>query len=190
MELDVQFVDGQLIVVHDYQFDPSRTYPPLKLVLDHFIDKGRLEIELKSFALDILEPTKRLLSKYDCSNIELTSTELPMIKPIRESFPNINVGVIFGSDHYQVWMSEKTMIRKTIELMQTMQAQVAHIPSVPQNIISSELIQTLHHYKFKAHYHIPKVNIKEQLKIYEWCQSLKFDQCTFDDIQLLDRVRK
>ena len=62
VELDTQLHQGKLIVVHGYLFDPKKVYPSLKSVLDTFSERGRVEIEVKSFSSEIIKPLFELKS--------------------------------------------------------------------------------------------------------------------------------
>jgi glycerophosphoryl diester phosphodiesterase len=189
VEFDVQLVDGELLVVHDYQFDASQAYPVLRDVIKKIAAKGRLEIELKSYSTHILSLLKNLLLEYSSDDIELTTAELAMVHPIKEMFPQVNVGVIFGTNHFQPWMEEKTLIRKTLELMQTMNAQVAHLSVLPLNMLTKDLIDNLHQNRILVSSHIPKDAIEKQVKLYKNLKDLSVDQVTFEDFVLLDMVR-
>jgi glycerophosphoryl diester phosphodiesterase len=190
IELDVQWIEEQLLVVHDYQFDPTQSFAVLEDVLNVFIGKGQLEIDIKSFSTEILTPLKNLLSRYSLDKIELTTAELAMVQPIKKLFPQLNIGVIFGTDHYQPWMEERTLVKKTVELMQTMNAQVAHVSVVPPHLLTENLVSKLHEKNIRVHSHIPKIELKEQVRLYQHFDALSVDELTFDDMALLGAVRK
>jgi glycerophosphoryl diester phosphodiesterase len=186
VELDLQEHAGELLVVHDYLYDTSKTYPRLEDVLSEFSKKGRLEIEIKSLDLNFLEPLKKLLQNYTDADIELTTSVLGILHYLRKEFPDLPLGVIFHEKEFEDWMFEEDfVITKVLKMLQLFKANVAH---VPQKVASPELISKLHANNMKIHVHIPKQTIDEELRAYQTFQSLGIDQCTFDDINLANEI--
>ncbi len=185
VEMDVQLLAGEVCIVHNYLLEPTKTYPLLRDVLKKIGDKGMLEIEVKSFSTDILPVLKDILVAFDPTNIEITTSELPLVPYIATVLPNCNIGVIFSNSHYQEWMTEELYLRKTIGLMTLMKAQVAHLSHLPEEKVTTSLITSLRQNSFKTHYHIRAVQLSEQIKLYQKLKNSGVDHCTFDDITLL-----
>lgn len=190
IELDVRFFKDQLIVVHNYQFDTSKEYPLLKSVLDNFGMSGRIEIEIKSFSPDVLSPLADLLSQYKDLNYELTTSVLPMVRPISDAFPNTSLGAIFDSSQFQDWMSDEFIENEILDLMELMQADVAHVSKLPIQKLTKSFVDTLHEKKVRVHYHIYKTAMADQIALYAKLANLGVDQCTIDDINLVSEVSK
>lgn len=87
IELDLQCEGEELVVVHDYSYPKNKKYPLLSQVLELFSDKGRMEIEIKSFELNFLPLLSRLLSKYKQADIELTTSIFPLVSYLRKKIP-------------------------------------------------------------------------------------------------------
>lgn len=188
IELDVQLGQEQLIVVHNYQFDEKADYPTLKSVLASFGDKGRIEIEVKSFSTNLIEPLQLLLSDYHSIDLELTTSVQPLVRPLVEAFPGVQVGFIFDQCQFQAWMENNFILREISELMELTQAQVAHISSLPMEKLTQNLVDALHARQLKVHYHILKKPMAEQVQLYQRLAELGVDQATFDDSHLLKEV--
>jgi len=88
IEFDIQLNSkGEVVIVHDYFYDRSKTYPLLEQVLKEFSKKGRLEIEIKSLDLSCIEKISEIIKKYNPPDYELTSSILPLLPLIRKNFP-------------------------------------------------------------------------------------------------------
>lgn len=97
IEFDIQLnKNGEIIVVHDYLYDDKKTYPLFSDVLEKFLGKGRLEIEIKSLDSSFIEKVAEVINRFNPSNFELTSSVLPMLSIIRKSFPDAKIGMIFN----------------------------------------------------------------------------------------------
>lgn len=190
VEMDVQLADGKIRVVHDYLYDSVKEYPLFEHVLQKVGDLGRLEIEVKAFSTTVLKPLQNLLQSYSPRDIEITTSELPMVAHIKQMFPRSTVGVIFDTCHYKEWMSEEIYLRKTVELMHLMSAQVVHLSNLPIERLTVSLVTSLHKKGLKTHYHIAAVEMREQLALYNHLQSIGISQCTIDYIDLLLALRK
>lgn len=190
VEIDVQLIDGELTIVHDYLFARSVEYPTLPTVLERFAQKGRLEIEIKAFSTEILDPLKQLLEAYPTSDIELTTSEIPLVPYMVQSFPTMPIGVIFNSNHYQDWMTEELYVQKVLGHMKLLQAQVVHLAALPKEKLTTSLVQSLQSNGLVVHYHISRAEKETELALYKQLSKTGVDQCTFDDIELLEEVRK
>lgn len=189
VEMDIQLIDGQIKVVHDYLYDSKKEYPLFEDILKKFKDAGRLEVEVKAFSTEILEPLKTLVQNHVPHDIEITTSELPLVAHITSLFPNFNVGVNFDKSHYKDWMDEEIYLKKTVELMHLVNAQVVHLSNLPKEKLTKSLVTSLHEKNFKTHYHIGAVKISEQLQLYNQLQSVEIDQCTIDDVELISELR-
>jgi glycerophosphoryl diester phosphodiesterase len=188
IELDVQFYQGKLIVVHDYLFDRNRDYPKLSDVLATFVGKGRIEIEVKQMDWDFLPELKRLIGKYKDADIEITTSVWPLAQHLRVAFPATNMGIIFLSKEFEDWMTEDFICTKIIKLTKLMQGNVAHIQwdAIKK---APKVVKVCHDNEIKVHSHIFKQEIGLEAEIYNRMCVLGIDQCTFDDIALVPKVR-
>lgn len=188
IELDVQLKADELILVHNYFIDPNIKYPTLQQVFDKFKSQGRIEIEIKSFSEDILNPLRQIIEQNGVINFELTSSVLPLISQMRLKFPTASIGAIFTAADFEPWMDEKFIERKVIELMTLMNANIAHVGQLPIDHLTQNFVESLHANNIKVHGHIKKIDMKQQIKSYMNLKNLGVDQCTFDDIHLLNEV--
>lgn len=186
IELDLQFHNKELIIVHNYLYDTTKTYPLLSDVLQQFSTKGRIEIEVKSLDLDFLSPLKSLLEEYKNADLEITTSIFPLVSYLRTEFPEIPIGVIFHEKEFEAWMTKAFIIRKIVKMMKLFKAQKAHIPT---KFLDKEMIEACHVNAFAVHGHIHKKPIDEQVTIYKKFEELGVDQCTFDDIDLLNMIK-
>ncbi len=187
IEIDVHFYNGKLVVVHDYLFDRSKTYPNLSEVLTAFASKGRLEIEIKCMDLEFLPALKTLIQEYEDADIEITTSVWPLAHHLRQNFPKSNLGIIFLNKEFEDWMTEEFICTKILKMTDLMTGNVAHIPWQILANTPSVLVR-LHEKRIKVHSHILNSDIEEELEIYKRMCDMGIDQCTFDDINLLEAV--
>lgn len=185
IELDIQFNRGELIVVHNYLYDQTKNYITLKQVLELFVDKGRIEIEIKSFDVDLLLPLKDLLGNYKEADIEITTCVLPLTSYLHKELSSFPLGIIFNPMEFETWMTSKFIRTKVVKMMQLCKAQRAHIP---YKLIDEAMVTECHSHDLLVHGHIHKTAIEEQVHLYQHFQKLGVDQCTIDDIALLNEV--
>jgi glycerophosphoryl diester phosphodiesterase len=185
IELDIQFYNNDLIVVHDYLFDRNKNYPKLIKVLEKFIEKGRIEIEIKDMELDFLPKLKQTLSKFKLDNIELTSGVFPIFSYLNQEIPSISKGVIFHPYYFEAWMSREFIERKVINFVKLMKANVAHLPWLN---INANFVKASHQNNIKIHTHIYKQKMSDQVKQYQQMATPEVDQYTFDDISLIKNL--
>ncbi|HSW79956.1 MAG TPA: glycerophosphodiester phosphodiesterase [Candidatus Saccharimonadales bacterium] len=188
VELDIQYFRSKLIVVHNYLFDKNISYPELSEVLEAFVSKGRLEIEIKSLDLEFMPKLKQLISKYPTADIEITTSVWPLVSYLRKNFPAINLGIIFLDKEFEDWMTEDFICTKILSMMKLMNANVAHIPWKIL-VVNPTMIERLHDLKMKIHSHIFKQDINKEKEIYKQMVELEVDQCTIDDIELIGLLR-
>jgi glycerophosphoryl diester phosphodiesterase len=189
IELDIQFYKDKLIVVHNYLFDKSGDYPSLSDVVRACAGKGRLEIEVKSMDLDFLPKLKQIIRAYKNADFELTTSVWPVVHYLRQTFPDIRLGIIFHSNDFETWMTEEFVCTKVTKLMKLMQGNVAHLP---WEIIMSypSVVNACHKSGIKVHSHIFKQELEAETAIYRKMRELTIDQCTFDDIRLPSVLHK
>lgn len=187
IELDAQFFDGNLIVVHDYLFDRNQSYPFLSQILDLFSNRGRIEIEIKSMEVDFLSSLKKLLIQYNNSDIEITTSVYPLVNYLKEEFSAKSLGIIFHEKEFEEWMTNEFIRYKIIRFMQLFRANVAHIP---WKFVDQNIVDDCHQNEIKVHSHIFKQNLNIQANIYKEMEMLGLDQCTFDDISFLTTLKK
>ncbi len=182
IELDVQLLDGKLIVVHDFLFDRRKSYPKLEQVVKQFWDQGRMEIEIKSFDTEILKHLKQILGDYPRGDFELTTSETPLAIHVKEAFPKLKLGLIFKDFLFEDWMTEQLVTQKIIGWAKTSKANVVHLSyKAIEQFGKKRLVQYLQKNNLLVHSHIFKGKIQELRNIEAW----RVDQCTIDDLSLL-----
>ncbi|MCD8484745.1 hypothetical protein LRY60_04055 [Candidatus Woesebacteria bacterium] len=169
-------------------FDLQQEYTSLESVLQELSQVGRLEIEIKAFTPDIIDPLNTLLKKYAPKDIEITTSELPIVPYITKAFPQYSVGVNFNECHYESWMSEELYVRKVSDYLDIFSAQVAHLSNLPEEKITESLVHSLQRKGYITHYHIGFLEMDTQMQTYKLLQEVGIDQCTFDDTDLLSGV--
>lgn len=146
--MDIQLVDGKILLIHDCIYEKNKSYESLEKVLNQCRSLGRLEIEIKTLNTDIFVPLRQLINQYAPIDIELTSSELPLIPFIHQAFPEFRVGAIFGKNHYEQWMTEDFYLQKTVSYLQLLSAQVAHLGNLPLRKVTRNLVRQLHQHGF------------------------------------------
>lgn len=185
IELDVHYFNDNIIVVHDFLFDQSKKYPTLEDVLEQIHSKGRIEIEIKEFNTDILIPLKKILDNFPKADFELTTSEIPLAPKIKENFFQIPLGLIFQDSLLQDWMTQEIVQRKLIGWGKLAKADRLHVSLKLLNQFGKDvLVEKLHKAGFIVHSHI--LNTKTQEKEYSDLVKWGVDQCTFDNISLVN----
>jgi glycerophosphoryl diester phosphodiesterase len=186
IELDIQYFHKKFIVVHDYLFDKNKPYPLLSDVMDKFISKGRIEIEVKAMDVEFIENLKKIIIQHDSSNIEITSSIFPIFSYLRQVLPKIYMRAIFHPFYFEDWMTEEFINQKIVKYCSLMKVNIVHLPWL---IINQKLVKNCHQNNLKVHSHICREDMKNQVKNYEQMQKIEVDQCTFDDINLLKYLK-
>jgi glycerophosphoryl diester phosphodiesterase len=178
--MDIHLHQGEVIVAHDYSFDKKKDHPRLKDILGKIIDKGRIELEIKAMSTQIIEKLYPLLSTHPQADIELTTSVFPLARFIKEAFPDRLLGVIFPPPLFEAWMSESFVSQKIAAWMTLMEADIAHLPFP---LVTTTRVAHLHDRGLRVHTHIP--DDSDQIEKLRRLQRLGVDQCTFDNINLL-----
>lgn len=183
IECDVQCDEtGNLIVVHNYLYDKSKQYPLLETVLEKLADRGRIEIELKCFETTCLDTLVDLIRRCQPADYEITSSVLPLLPVVRQKLPEASVGMIFKSCLIEPWVIPEFIERQILGYMKLTGANVLHLD---WQYYTPELVNALHEHNYKAHTHLKDA----ALKLFNKVQGMNIDQCTFDDINLLVKVK-
>lgn len=186
VELDVHLQMDKIIVVHDYPFHPGKNQLLLTTVLEQFANKGRIEIEIKSFELNCLKRLKQVLARYPQADIELTTSIFPLALYIHDAFPRLPLGIIFRERDFEPWMTAEFKIAKVVAYMQLMHGTVTH---VIWSQTTKAMVEACHQQKLKFHTHILKQDNQMEKEIYQKLTSWQVEQCTIDDIALLKNLR-
>lgn len=179
IELDIHERDGELIVVHNYNYDPSGVFPTLPQVLQEFAGKGRLEIEVKTIGLRILDPLEAALKDYRDHDIELTTSVSGLLAFMRPKFPQYKLGCILLDREFEPWMYEERdfYVRKAREMMALYEADIVHLPF---QACTNLMIESLHSDGKLVHTNLAGQTPERQKEMYAAAQSLGVDQLTFD----------
>ena len=186
VELDIHEHGGELIVVHNYNFDRSGSYPKLHDVLERFASSGRLEIEIKTIGLSFLEPLQKLLAPYTKCDIELTTSVAGLFAYLRPAFPNVKLGSIFLDKEFEPWMLEENdfYITKVVDSMKLYDANIAHIP---YSACTQNMVNAVHASGKYVHTNLAGQPSDKQREIYTHLSQLGVDQVTFDYMGLCDK---
>lgn len=185
VELDIHKNYQNIIVNHDFSFDVNGNFPYLNDVLGEIANLGRIEIEIKSYNDDTLILLKKILMKYLNSDIELTTSEIPLAYYIKKQFPDIPLGIILHEYFFQDWMSEKIVTEKIIGWGKMLKADRIHLYiDTIKNFGKVRLVKNLQIENFLVHTHIKESD--RQIEEFKECQKWGIDQLTFDDINLLN----
>lgn len=185
VEMDIQLRDGEIIVVHNYTFPTDSNYPKLDEILSKIHNKGRLEIEIKAMNTEILPILKDRLKEYPEADIELTTSEVPLLPYVKAVFPKLKLGLILHNFIFQDWMSQELATNKIIGWTKMSQADIAHVPfSVLDRFGNADLVNNLHRSGLLVHTHIFKEFGEEKIlsDVTKW----GVDQCTIDNINLIN----
>lgn len=183
IEFDVHLNDAnEVIVVHNYLYDRTQNYPLLTNVFERFKDKGLLEIEIKSFDLNCLTAVKALIEEYQISNYKLTTSVQPLLHHMRAAFPTADIGIIFRRWLLEDWMTDEFICDWTLAHLQLSGANYLH---VDLDQYSEALANHIHTNGYKLHSHL-KTDSTEDL---DKAIHLNLDTCTFDDPDLLKKLR-
>ncbi len=183
VEMDAQLnKDGDVIIVHDFMFDQNKKYPLLRDVVEKCKDKGRLEIELKSLEPQIVDKVANIIFAYRVKNYEITSSVLPLLPHVKKALPDAKIGMIFRKNMIEPWMSEKFITTFIEGYMMLTGANVLHYEF---DLYTKELVESLHEKGYLAHTLLRRENTDK----YNYIQEMGLDQCTFDDINLLEAVK-
>ena len=95
VEIDVYFRSEKgVYMVHPYLHDIKKEYPKLDEVFEIFGDKGLIQIEIKFLELDGLDCIKKLVEKHNIENYVLTSSIFPLLKHVRDVFPDGKINLL------------------------------------------------------------------------------------------------
>lgn len=181
-EFDTQLnKEEEIIVVHNFSFDKSKSYPLLEDVLAQFSNKGRLEIELKSPYKKSLGKIFELLEKYDPPDLEIVSSFMPHLPVVKKRFPNNNIGLIFNINLIEDWMNKDYINNLLLLYLEMTGANILHLPI---DFWNSDLANFIHSKNFKLHAHLGKDYIKYK-KVIEY----GLDQCSLDDVTKIKELK-
>jgi glycerophosphoryl diester phosphodiesterase len=180
IEFDVHLNnDGVPVVVHNYLSARTQMHPTLDEVLAEFGQRGRMEIEIKSLDPRTPELVRSLTEKYQVSDLEVTSSIVPLIPKIREAFPDAEVGMIFRPWLVEDWMPMEFRIEWILAHLQLTGATALN---TDLSIYSPEIVQALHDNKMTAHTHLFKADPADWQKLKDW----GIDFCTCEEMEILN----
>lgn len=181
IEFDVHVENNQAIIVHDYLHTP-KNYPKLQEVLEEFGSQTHLEIEIKSFSKEGLKIISQTINKFLLKDVEITSSIHPLIPYVKEAFPKHLVGEIFPDRLFEEWMTNEFLEHYFLGYLQLTKAGAIHLPTF---IFNTQIIKSLKKKGYLLHHHL-KTDNKED---YEKLVNLGIDFATFDDINLLEKIK-
>lgn len=179
-EFDVHLNESGIpIVVHNYLFDPKQQYLPLSNVLEVFSNKTKLEMEIKSLEDGAVTKIAEIVEQFRPLRLEVTSSVPLLFHDFAKYFQSDNRGFIFGRNLIEEWMPKDFVIYLIVRYMSLAKATVLHLDL---DLYTHELVGALHKENMLAHTHL-KVASQET---YEKVIDLGIDQCTFDDLGVLE----
>lgn len=176
IEMDVMIENDEPIIVHNY-IHPPFPYPKLSDVIEHFKNKGILEIEIKSYTLPDVDIILDCIKRANPPKFEITSSVYPILSYIRAALPHASIGAIFPNKFIEDWMTKDFLVEYLSGYMATTGANTIH---VPPSYYDADGIQKPKK-SYTVHHHI-KSSDKEE---YDRLVSLGIDCVTFDNIGLL-----
>lgn len=180
IEFDIQLNrDGIPIVVHNYLFDPHKKYPLLSEVLEQFGKKTKLEMEIKSLEDGAVAKIAKVVEKYRPLRLETTSSVPLLFQEFTKHFPNDNRGFIFRRNLIEDWMTQDFVIYWIIRHIALAKANVIHLDF---DLYFPELVDAIHKESLLSHTHLKDASQETFAKV----NALGIDQCTFDDIGVLE----
>lgn len=183
VECDVHENDkGEIIIVHNYLYDRTKTYPSLKDFLKTFADKGRLEIELKTISSSFVKKVCDIILEINPPNYELTSSVFPLLPLVKQFILDATTGMIFKSLLFEKYMTEDYIPELLVNYLRLTQTNVLHL-DLPY--YTEKIIEKVRKNGFKLHTHLYNADIEDYKKAME----LEVNQCTFDDITLLEKIK-
>jgi len=181
VEMDVHLSDsGEIIVVHDYLYDRSRSYPRLDEVLKEVGTRGRVEVEIKELEEKALDTIRTVIDRYRVLDLEVTTSVQPLMPKIAFVFPEVHRGLIFRRHLIEDWMPEEFRIKWILAHMKLSGANVLHMDI---DLYTAGIIAALRDNGITTHTHLKKTDNGLLAKVRE----LGIDQFTFDDIELLSQ---
>lgn len=180
VECDVQeSQSGRIIIVHNYEYDRSIQYPLLTDFLKEFSSKGKLEIEIKTISSKVVSKVAKIINEYNPPDYEITSSVLPLLPIVRKCLPNAQIGMIFKDVLLEEWMTEEFIPNFLLDYMNITKANVLHLSLKKY---TENIVNLLHSKNFKLHTHLTDDSLEKYKKILQ----LNLDQCTFDNMDLLN----
>lgn len=171
-------------MAHQYLYDKTKKYPLLQSIFQEFADKGILEIELKGFELVVVDKVVNLIKKYQPSQYFLTSSVLPILPYVRKALPKAIIGAILKPYLFEDWMTSDIKQRQILGYMKLTKADMVNL--FYRTDYSKSFVKTLKKQGFITHCHL----YTDKLEEYKKLQELNIDQCTFDNINLLNKLKK
>jgi len=184
VEMDIHLHKKDIIVVHPYTFDRKATYPKLIDVLEKIQAKGTIEIEIKSFTASIIDPLTSVLNQFPTSDYRLSTSEIPLARVIKESFPTIPFDLILHDFLFQDWMNDGIVEEKLTGWAGLTKADgVCLSHDVLRRFGKESLVKALHKIGLTICSHI--YDTEGQRQILSDLTLWQVDQCTVDNIGLL-----
>lgn len=182
VECDLHENKGNIIIVHPHMYDKSKDYPLLDDFLVKFSDKGRLEIELKEISEQFVQKVAKIIDEYEPKDYLVTSSILPLLPAARRCMPKANIGMIFRKDLLETWMTEEFKIEYLRNYLLLTKSNTLNLDL---DNYTENLAKALHRYKFRLHSHLSDTDLSKYKKLV----SLGIDECTFNDIEILEKIR-
>ncbi len=180
-EFDVQLdSNGVPIVVHDFMYDQSAKYPLLSEVLEKFFNSDcRIELEIKALEENAVKTIAKIVDQYRSLDLEVTTSIQLQLHDIAKYFPNDKRGFIFKRWMLEEWMPDDFRIEYILKHMKLAQVTVLHLDF---DLYTQELVEALHKEDLLAHTHLKE----SSQQILSAVKELGIDQCTFDDIEIIN----
>lgn len=193
IELDVHLTkDRKVVVLHHSVLDDREglpvvetmhseqlsQYPTLGQVLQEFGQLGRVEIEIKTPDVAIMQPMAEVLTKYSVEDFELTTSVIPLVTHVSKYFPTALVGLIFKRWLFEPFMTEEYVVYWVTQYLRLTGARVVHIDL---DMYTPALVRAIHSIGVKAHTHLHTADKGKWQEVVD----LKIDQITFDDPAVL-----
>ena len=107
VEIDVYYQPNKgIYLVHPYLHDRQKEYPNLEEVVKKFGNKGLIQIEVKFLEVEGLALIKKIVDRYKPKDVVLSSSVFPMLKYIKDTFPEGKINLL-SSNLIEDWWTEE-----------------------------------------------------------------------------------
>lgn len=179
VEIDVYYApDKGVYLVHPFLHDRNKNYPKLKDVFSKYRNK-RIQVEIKSPEIKVVDEVAKLVDEYKVSNIEITSSVYPLLPYIRSVFPKSDIQLI-GYRLVEEWWTEEFGNYFFMKYLELTRANLLSIGK-PENFWNKDRVGLFHKNGFKAGGHL-YTDAKEE---YEKLVIAGVDECTADNLEVL-----
>lgn len=184
VEMDIQLYGGEIVVSHHLIKPGTSNLLKLSEILPEINGKGLLQIEIKAFSTEIIPSLSKVLEPFRTSDIELTSSDIPILPFIKKAFPHFDSGIIMNNFLLQDWMTKDQVFDKVLGWASMVNANIVNLPfSIIDTNGGSNLVRELQKCGLGVNTRI----LKNELQKVNLTQAIAWnvDRCMLDDLSIL-----